>query len=275
MTKPLRMELADYIRELTAPHQHAEHYTIRDSTGWAGRDHRIKAPALVTQLWYGDLPSAAVEDGLRPGYQSKPAARLEAYDAAVRIDLEAARWVRDLGEDDPGDRLEKKAGGRKEVVRGSGTIACIRLLGALAASADEVTRRAVERDVRRWWTQARVVTGWDSPAWTPDNTCPQCGVRGTLKVKLGDAVAMCTNDPCRVTWDQDNIGLLADHIRAESEAEKVPRVGPGPCYCPLPKPIVPDLSRTCGRCGSARCTHALQSRLLDTIRAGRDGRLGA
>lgn len=256
------MELVDYVRELCEPHTHAEHYTTRELGAWVPHDHRTKAPALVVQLWYGDLPSATVEEGMRPGFASKPAARLDAFDGAVRIDLESARWVRDLGAEDPADQVDTATW---EIQRGSGTIACIRLLHGLSASADHVTRKAIERDVRRWWTQARILTGWDSPAWSPDNTCPQCGERGTLKVKLDQAVAMCTHDPCRTTWNHDNIGLLADHIRAESSAERKPRVGSGPCWCPWPKPIVPDLSRLCPQCGSARCHTALGLRLLDTL----------
>lgn len=290
------MQLADYVRELTLPHPQAEHYTVRVAGKWEGRDHNSRAPALVTQLWVNDIPSGTAEEGARPGFQSKPAARLDAHDTGIRIDLEAARWVRDLGEDDPGVELEVVRQERgpegptceqcqhrsctairrgvtyvRRAIPGSGTIACIRLLHGLSASADPVTRRAIERDVRRWWTQARIVTGWDAPAWTPDNTCPQCGERGTLKVRLADRIGMCTNDPCRVTWDEQTIGLLADHIRRESDEERQPRTGAGPCWCPYPKPIVPDLSRLCRSCGSARCRHALGQRLLDTLR----GQVGA
>jgi hypothetical protein len=244
-----RMELADYVRELTEHHSHAEHYQIRRGTTWYGQNHVTRVPPLIAQLWTNDVPSNAVEEGARAGYQSKPAARLDALDAAVRIDLDASRWVKDLGEDDPAD-----------------TIDCIRRLHGLAAGADPVTRRAITNDVRRWWMQARIVTGWDSPAWTPDNTCPQCGERGVLKVRLADQIAMCTNDQCRVVWDSTSIGRFADHKPAESEAEKAPKVGPGPCWCPWPKPIVPDLSRLCPRCGNARCHHAVYARFVDTVR---------
>lgn len=242
------MKLADYVRELTEPHTHAEHYTIRQGASWRGLDHTTKVPSLLTQLWDNDTPSASAQDGPRPGFRSRPAARLEALDTAVRIDLQASRWVRDLGEDDPDD-----------------TAACVRRLHSLMPSALLVTRREVERDVRSWWLQARIVTGWDSPAWTPDSTCPQCDERGTLRVRLAEHIGMCTNDGCRATWDEQSIGLLADHIRSES-AERRPRVLPGPCWCPWPKPAIADLSRLCPRCGSARCTHALRLRLLDTLR---------
>jgi hypothetical protein len=76
----------------------------------------------------------------------------------------------------------------------------------------------VERDIRRWWTQARIVTGWDSPAWRPDNTCPLCGVRGGLRVKLADQSGFCTE--CGETWTPETIALLADHIRSENAEDR-------------------------------------------------------
>lgn len=244
------MKLADYIRELTEPHTHVEHYTVRERGHWAARDHITRAPSLLAQLWANDVPSAAAEDGPRAGFGSKPAARLEAMDTAARIDIDANRWVTDMGKPAPLD-----------------TVHALRLLHSLAVGADDVTRREVTRDVRRWWIRARVVTGWDSAAWKPDNTCPKCGQRGTLRVRLGDRIGMCVADNCRATWDEQTIGVLGEHIRTESEAERTPRSGPGPCWCPYPKPVVADLSRLCPGCGSARCRHALGARLLDTIRA--------
>lgn len=250
MTQPERPDLVALIRELTETHIHREHFTVRRGGTWYGEDHVTTVPPLITQLWEAPAQSGTSEEGPRPAFTSKPAARLEALDIAVRIDLGVARWVKDLGEDDPGD-----------------TIACLRLLHSLMPSAHEVTRRKVEKDVRRWWTQARIATGWDSPAWRPDNTCPMCGERGTLRINLAMHAGMCTHDECRETWDQANIGLLADHIRGESEAERVPRRPRVPCACPWPKPIVPDLSRLCPWCGSARCVHALVRRPARTDEA--------
>lgn len=245
------MQLVDYVRELTEPHTHAEHYTVRRGGTWYGHNHITKVPPLIAQLWANDIPSAAVDTGMRPGFGSKPAARLDALDAAARIDHDAQRWVIALG-------------GHVPVVADS--IDLVRRLNGLAAGADPTTRAEITRDVRSWWTQARIVTGWDSPAWSPDNTCPQCGERGTLKVRLAEGIGMCTNDACRVTWATESIGLLADHIRLESAAEREPRTATEPCYCPLPRPHVDDLDWLCPRCGSARCTHALRARLVSTIR---------
>jgi hypothetical protein len=247
------MTTVDYIRDLVDSHTNIELYTVRDRGQWLTRRHATTAPALLDQLWANDVPSTAAEEGPRAGYSSKPAARLDALDTAARIDLEVARWITDLGEDPALD-----------------TKAALRQLHGLLQSAEEPAQREIRLDVRRWWIRARIVTGWDSPAWTPDNTCPQCGERGTLRVRLADHVAACVEDVCRATWDESTIGLLADHIRAESEEERRPKAGPGPCWCPVPKPVVPDLSRLCPGCGSARCRHALGARLLDTIRAARD-----
>jgi hypothetical protein len=253
MTRPRGLQLADYIRELTEPHQHTEAYTIRERAGWVGRRHVTKVPPLLDQLW--DAPSNAAETGTSRGFASRPAARLDALDAAARIDIQAARWVTDLGEQP----------------RGLSTSDTIRQLHGLTPSADLEQRRAIEHDVRSWWLQARIVTGWDSPAWSPANTCPQCGERGSLKIRLAEHIAMCGNDGCHATWDEATIGLLADHIRAESEAEREPVHGDGPCWCPWPEPAIPDMEWQCRRCGSVRCTHALRRRLLADLRAERMG----
>jgi hypothetical protein len=263
MTDPRRLELADYVHELADTHHHVETYQTRSitGTGFVDARHATTVPALLTQLADNDIPSATVDEGPRPGFASKPAARLDALVALTDIDLEINRWILDIGEQP----------------RHLDTPNALRQLHSIVAASDPLTRRAVERDVRRWWTRARIVTGWDSPAWTPDNTCPSCGERGSLRIRLADHIGMCTGrgdeekrrEPCGATWDESTIGVLADHIRAESEAERQPRTGAGPCWCPVPKPVVADLSRLCPGCGSARCRHALGARLLDTIRAGR------
>lgn len=243
-TRTQPMTLADYVRELTRTHQHREHYATREGSTWVTHDHRTRVPALLAQLIANDTPSAAAEEGPRPGFASKPAARLEAIDLAIRIDLAAARWVRDLGEDD--DRLD--------------TAATVLQLHGLAASADPAQRREIEHDVRRWWIAARIVTGWDTAAWTPDNTCPVCAQRGTLRVRLADRMGMCTHEDCRSVWDESTIGVLADHIRLESDAEKAPRIPPPTCS-PLPDYQPTDLGHLCPACGSARCVRAVGARL--------------
>lgn len=251
LTDTRRLTLAEHIHQLANTHRTTQHYTIRVGLEWRNHTHHVEAPPLIAQLWDNDIPSATTEDGPRPGYASKPAASLEALDTVTWIDTEAARWIRLLGHDD----------------RHTSTTATLRQLHSLAIAAPADTREAIERDVRHWWIRARIVTGWDSPPWTPNNTCPQCGERGTLRIRLADSIGTCTEDGCRTVWGPEVIGVLADHIRAESESERQPMAGPGPCWCPVPKPVVPDLGRLCPGCGSARCRHAVGARLLDTIRA--------
>lgn len=210
--QPDRLDIHGVFNQLTLTHTHRETYTAELITGtrWT-RAHLTSVPSLIHQLQHA-TPASTGEPGAG-GYASRPAAHLEALDTLIRIDLEASRWIRDLGEDDPGD-----------------TTACLTRLHALHASTHRCPRTAAHRDqtnavdccawhaidvdARRWWTQARIVTGWDSPAWRPDNTCPICGTRGTLRVRLAHHAAMCID--CRTTWDPNAIGLLADHIRWEN-----------------------------------------------------------
>lgn len=236
-----RLELADYVRELTSPHTHREHYSIQRGQTWYGQDHVVKAHSLITQLAGSDIPSGASEDGPRAGYSSRPAARLDALAALADIDLQASRWITDLGEQP----------------RSLHTQDLVLQLHGLTASAELPARKAITASVRSWWITARIVTGWDSPAWRPDATCPQCGERGTLSIRLADKIARCSHEACWSTWDEVTIGLLADHIRAESETERVRSPGRGPCWCPWPAPAIEELVFLCPACSSARCRHAV------------------
>lgn len=253
MTQQARLDLADMVRELTERHTHREHYAVRRSGTWYGEDHTTQVPALLAQLVVAS-PSGAVDERDNHGYGSRPTIRVDAIDTLSRIDDEAARWVRWLGHDDPGDKIDPKTG---RALPGSGTRRCVRLLGGLAPSLPAAVRTQLLRDVRRWWTWARIVSGWDSPAWRPDNTCPMCGERRSLRVNLAAQAAFCVHDQCRETWDATNIGLLADHIRTESEQERQPLPDPLPCQCRWPRGLA-EQGRwgLCPRCGSPCCLNA-------------------
>lgn len=201
------------VRQLTEYHTHREPFTGVTDKGTAWNDvHVTQVPPLIHQLTNADPASGAGGSG-KPA--SKPPTSLDAIDTYTHIDLAAARWVRDLGEDDPAD-----------------TIACVRKLYSLAASAHFCghnkatledrkvvccTVHDVERDIRHWWTQARIVSGWDVAAWAPNNTCPVCEKRRTLRIRPDDQTAMCTG--CRETWDTGSIGILAEHVRLENGEE--------------------------------------------------------
>jgi hypothetical protein len=217
---------------LTQWHQHRQPYTFEGGMSSWDTYHTTEVPPLIQQLNEAEKPSAGDLTGTTFG--SRPVVSIEAIDTLSHIDWEAAKWVRKLGHDDPGD-----------------TIACVTKVYSLAASAEFCRRdngvigevevpvqvaedkwetrtrkeiiccdvHRIERDMRRWWTQARITSGWDSRAWAPNNTCPitECGERRTLRIRVDDQTAFCVN--CRETWDSTSIGILAEHVRAENGEE--------------------------------------------------------
>lgn len=217
MTTPnrRRLDIHDLVHELCDKHQHREYYLRRKKP----RYHITDNPPLIVQLKAAATPNSSVESGAARPAASKPSAAIDAIDTLNRIDHDAATWIRRLGEDDAGN-----------------TIACIRQLHALTASQDRCGRRTpqrdthgrvicctyhrIEADIRRWWSWARVTTRWDLAPWQPDNTCPLCGERGSMRVRLVEQLATCVNDACRETWDDTTIGLLAEHIRAENHEDQ-------------------------------------------------------
>jgi hypothetical protein len=246
------LDVLDMVAELTRPHHHAEAYAVRVGSTVFGRRHQTRVPSLIQQLVQSE-PSS--QGGLSGGYESR-VLWAEGQEAWARIDQEAARWVRELGEDDPGDdlrvvrRLVGPAGPACErclhrscaavrrgvtlvrrPVPGSGTAACIRLLGSLLPSADRCKRRggkdcctahSVEHDIRRWYAQARVMTGFESRPWIPDGSCPVCGIRGALRIRLEDRSAVCSK--CHETWDASSYQQLAQHVRTEADERRRLRV---------------------------------------------------
>lgn len=195
------LDIHDMVEQLVSSHTHREPYAHRNGQQLAIFTHLTMVPPLIDQLDNTDVASRG--EGGGGGYTSAAGISVEAIDTLMFIDDEAARWVRKLGEDDPGD-----------------TKACIRRVHALHASQPPAVKADIERAVKRWWTQARITSGWDSPAWRPDNTCPVCEVRRSLRIKLADQMAYCTD--CRSLWDPSEIGLLADWIRLENAEDEAP-----------------------------------------------------
>lgn len=199
------------VRQLCDWHTHKQSYRFEgDMASWDAQ-HVTQVPPLIQQLEQAEVSKSGEDTGANAA-KSKPAAHIEALDTLILIDRAAAKWVRDLGEDDP-----------------STTVACVRKVYALAASAEFCGRtkptiedrkvtcctvHKIERDIRSWWTQARIVSGWDMLPWRPNNTCPMCAERRTLRIRPDDKTALCV--ACRETWDAGNIGLLAEHVRAEN-----------------------------------------------------------
>lgn len=191
----------DYVQALTEPTTHHEPRTTQrtnpDGTTYLLTDtHRTISLPLLEQLTSAIATTGAIEGGAHT-FASKPAARVDAIDVLQAIETEAQTWCRTLqlpiADKQTGMPLEVRA-----------------LVRAAAANAGD----RMTADLRTWWIRARTVTGWDSPSWRPDNTCPLCGIKGGLRVRLDAQTGMCVE--CGEGWDSSTIGLLADHIRAEN-----------------------------------------------------------
>lgn len=255
-----RLDLHELIHQLTHPHTHREPYSYDDGRTTYTLGHTTHQPSLIDQIWgtVGTRGQGGEVGATTP--TSKPTANLDAIDCAADIDLAAARWLRDLGEDDPHD-----------------TIGCIRRLHALTASVDHCARpnahrdhgrvtcctfHAIEADVRSWWVRARVLTGWETASVRINGTCPLCGEHGTVRVRYSAQLATCTNGTCRETWDEYSVGILAEHIRLEAQAEQF-TPAPAPTRCrPMSDDELPQLELlphrvTCPVCGSWSCVKVL------------------
>lgn len=199
-------ELHEYVALLCDPTIHEEAYTelYRNSDGsttYVRQRHRTTSPALLVQLWGAVEQSGSAEGGQRV-FASKPSARLDAIDAALDVEKGVFGWLTRLGE-------------RPDTMRD--IIAGLRHIGSLAISKPKPVHNEIEADVRSWWVRASVLTGWESPAFQPNNTCPMCGTRGSLRIRLAAHTAVCVS--CRETWDPVVIGLLAEHIRRENDPD--------------------------------------------------------
>jgi hypothetical protein len=205
-----RPDVHAMIRELCHPSTHTEriqqpHTNTDGSITWHTTTHQTTSPPLLDQLLATHTANGQ-QGGSATGFASQPPANVGAIDAAIRIDIAAARWVRDLGEDDPGNT-------KQVVLKLSGLLPSVVRCGK-KPEPECCTWHLIETDIRHWWTTARCVTGWDEAPWKPDNTCPLCTERRSLRIRLTDHLATCTE--CHASWGPDEIGLLAEHIRAEN-----------------------------------------------------------
>lgn len=156
-------------------------------------EHRVSAPSLIDQLSSRE-PSSG--EGVRRGFGSRPAAALEAIDTAKRIDAEAREWCRWLCVSDTGK---------------PGTV--IRRMYSMTPQMETPVLDLVTSDVTRWWTAARVCTGWDTPPRQINGHCPACDEpeRGTIRVRLDEWLAVCCK--CGSVWDKATIGILGQAVR--------------------------------------------------------------
>lgn len=253
------VSISDDVRQLVEGARHAERFEPYDEQRrrhLPSRLHWTRHPSLLDQLRAAETAGQGSSDGpMTGGYESRPTARLEALDRLHAIDQAVDDWlVRKLHTYGQRTTLEEN----------------LRALVGAAGDLDALGRTALAREVCRWLTWARVVTGWESAPWRPNAACPMCEQRGGLRVRLEDHAAACLD--CGETWDHGTLGLLADHLRdlnAESEAGRkaTARLGAelttwfpyrGPCLC-----------ASCGRSGQD-ARHRLIDDVVAQVAAGLD-----
>ena len=197
--------LAEAVDALTQPRTHREPYTRRTDAGTVVHDrHVTRVASLLEQLGASVTPSG--ETRLDSGHAvpgSRPTARIEAIDALMAIDVESTQLLAYAGGSERGD-----------------IAANLRALVGRMSTLNDDEQTEVARAAGRWVSRALSVTGWDVEPFRPDNTCPLCAEKRTLRVRVMTAFevhASCV--ACGETWTPDSIGLLAEHVRWENGEE--------------------------------------------------------
>lgn len=175
--------------------------------------HSVELPSMLTQI------EAAVEGvkgaaGSTGSFESRPTAAIDAIDALERIRKRAAEAVVEFG-GEPGIFVSTN----------------LNTLASLAADVSDEQLVALRGMTMSWWTQAKIVAGFEEPAQRPHVRCPRCDAMDSLRVRMDVTmqfgVGMCTE--CEATWTSDDtagreqgggmFGLLLREIeRQESEA---------------------------------------------------------
>lgn len=215
-------DLAAAITELVDPSTHTERYK-RDRPAAVGettttRRGRVTArrvsrqqtitttiPSLLDALRAACVPGSAPEQvGATGGaFESKPPLEVEAVTVYRGIRDDAARWARKYGLN-PREPLPRT----------------LRLLVSVTATEDQ--RANLLTDATRWVREARLAVGLDAAPITVEARCPICGRKNAIVVHGVGLTpdrqhANCIR--CNVTWSPDQLGLLAEMLRANREQE--------------------------------------------------------
>jgi hypothetical protein len=190
--------IRDLADELTEPRVNREPYTV-----WTGSRHRVVhhhvtvEHGLITQLYRAVLTAqAGGDDAGRSVPGSRPPLEVEALSRHEQITAAARAWRADLGLPDRGTAEYN-----------------IRALVGAARELTDTDRKALAADLRRWAGWCRVYLGLERIHTARGVRCPvaECATLGTLRVNLTTSTGLCV--ACGATWDQDNIGVLANHIK--------------------------------------------------------------
>lgn len=166
----------------------------------------VEHPPLLVQLSAAtSSPTMQAGDSYRSVPQSKPSARLDALAVLQRIDVESKQWAQVLG-----TRSRVPVTSRLRGLVGGEPAARRRRLRDDAG-------RTLQQATRSWLAAARVVTGWDSPPYTPPVPCPEasCERRGTIRVRFDSHTASCLE--CGTWWTDGQLHVLGEYVRWSAE----------------------------------------------------------
>ncbi len=149
--------------------------------------HAVELPSMLVQI------EAAVDGvkgaaGATGSFESRPTAAIDAIDTLERIKHRAAAAVVEFG-GEPGIFAETN----------------LRHLADLASEVSDEQLVALRRMAMSWWTQAKIVAGFEEPAQRPHVRCPRCDAMDSLRVRMdvvtNFGVGMCSE--CEATWTSD------------------------------------------------------------------------
>ncbi|GAB6938348.1 hypothetical protein ACQP60_04250 [Isoptericola variabilis] len=97
----------------------------------------------------------------------------------------------------------------------------LRQIARAAGLLPEDTLWNLDREVMRWWANARIATTWADPPLKPHVPCPECGAHGKVQVRLNPKAAVCI--ACGTAWDSLTINELGTHVQLLVEHEAAER----------------------------------------------------
>lgn len=196
-------QITEAVDELVSPRRNEERFTRETGHGLVAKRYVVHVASLLDQLGYGLTLSSRLDrnDAGHPIPSSRPSANVEALDQLVEIERDSLRILTYIGGTD-----------RRDLV------ANLRALVGLTANKDEDVQRDVAYFARIWLSRAKVFMTWEVEPWRPDNSCPLCEQKRSLRIRIisnSEMHAVCVS--CGEVWTPESIGLLAEHMRWEND----------------------------------------------------------
>lgn len=203
-------DLADSIRELTEPRNHAEFLEVTVTEALPSKNgrrrakrtrrrkmHTVTLPCLLIALHDAAAPGAGESGSVTGGFESRPSAELEPLAVLGEIIEDANFWANTFDLNRP--TLAK-------------TISAL-----VGAPHDDAQLARIASQAARWVRRARLATGFDPSPFTLGAPCPHCGRRNSLVITGDLNAGRCSR--CGVDWDENTIGILANMLTTSATVE--------------------------------------------------------